>query len=303
LDTDNAGAAFEVRDPLPFPTTPWLTGQGRNEAFKKLTVHWPSVAKFTLAIAVSQVYDREIPVYLPAAVPMREWKIPEGALAEKPKLTAITKDGARLEGFSPDKYSYTVTLPYDVGEKPQYGYYAEEGAEVRVLESANISGQTKFLVKDAASGLYALYTVTSKIEGYIGRLPGAKELPIVSVTASAEPEPENNAQTVIDGVYETRWAAMDDAWLTAELTETADVYAVGLVWYLGDSRSYVYDLEVSEDGENWTQVFSGTSSGKTTEYECLLLGGLKAKYVRYQGHGHLSGAWNNVSEIRVYARG
>ena len=80
------------------------------------------------------------------------------------------------------------------------------------------------------------------------------------------------------------------------------VYAVGVMCYLGDQRKYLFDLEVSEDGENWTPVYSGNSSGTTNEMECFLLGGVKAKYVRYQGHAHSAGSWNNISELRVYVR-
>lgn len=303
LDSDNAGAVFEVRDALPLPTTPWLEGQGRNEAYQKLTIHWPKVHKFTLAVAVSQVLDLTIPVYHPEVVPMRQWQIPKGKIAEKPVLNTITKDGARLAGFSPNKYSYVVTLPYDVSEKPVYGYYADENIEVQLIEEpANITGQTKFLIKDTKSNMYSVYVIMTRIEGYIGRLPGAKELNIVSVEASSEPEPQNPATAVLDGVYETRWAASGDVWLNVELQRPTEIYAVGVLWYLGNTRSYIYEIETSEDGENWEQVFSGKSSGSTTDFECQLLGGVKAKFLRYKGYGHLAGEWNNISEIRVYER-
>ena len=87
-----------------------------------------------------------------------------------------------------------------------------------------------------------------------------------------------------------------------ELEEATEVYALGIAWYLGDQRNYKYEVEISEDGENWTEVYAGSSSGTTTQLESILLGNQKAKYVRYQGHGHAAGTWNNITTMRVYGR-
>lgn len=76
LDSANGGAAFEVRDALPLETTPWLEGQGRNEAFKKLTIHWDSVQDFTLCVMVTQVTNPVVAPDMPAVVPIAEWEIP-----------------------------------------------------------------------------------------------------------------------------------------------------------------------------------------------------------------------------------
>ncbi|MDR0405301.1 MAG: discoidin domain-containing protein, partial [Clostridiales bacterium] len=268
------------------------------------TIHWRNAQKYNLAVAVSQVIDPSIPYTKPEFTPMREWKIAEGELAEKPKLSAINKDGVRLEGFSPDKYSYVVNLSYDTTEAPQYSFHAEDSVEVTQVDSGGMTGMTKFIVKNKDSEQYALYTVTSKLQGYFGAIPGAKEAEIVKVTASAEPEYDagNRATSVLDGSYTTRWTATDDAWIMLELKNSVNVYAIGVAWFSGDSRTYIYDIEISEDGKEWKQVYSGTSSGSTTDLECFLLGDARAKYIRYQGHGHAAGNWNNVTEMRVYTK-
>jgi len=304
LDSDNAGAKFEVRPALPLETTPWLEGQGRNENYQKLAIHWKSARHFTLAVAFSQVLDRQVPAYRPEVVPMSEWTIEDGEISPKPTLKAITQDGKLLEGFSPDKYSYTINLPYDTVTAPKFDFYADDNIEVTVIGTDKMVGTTKYLIKDKRNNNYALYTVTTKIQGYIGVIPGTKEAKIINVTASAEPEADagNVAKNVLDGNFTSRWTATGDAWITLELEEVTELYAVGIAWYSGDSRFYVYEIEVSEDGENWTEVHSGTSSGATTDLECILLRNTKAKYVRYKGHGHLAGEWNNITEMRVYIK-
>ncbi len=303
LGSDDGGAKFEVRDALPLDTTPWLEGQGRNEKYKKLTIHWDNVQSYTLALAVSQVIDRSVPTYTQEVVPIANWEIPDGEIVPLPKLNSITMDGAALQGFKPDQYTYTVNLPYDTEEKPVYAYTVDNNLDVTVEESEKIIGNTKFIVHDKETGKYAVYIISTHVNSYIGQIPGSKELNIVGVTASDEQASEGNyAVGVLDNDYMTRWAAMDDAWLTVELAEPTEIYALGFTWYLGDQRTYIYDVEISEDGENWTQVYSGLSSGTTKGMESILLGNQKAKYVRYQGHGHSTGNWNNLSAVRVYGK-
>lgn len=304
LDSDNAGAVFEVRDPLPLPTSPWLEGQGSNEDYKKLTIHWPSVQKFTLCVAVSQQLDPSLPVWQPEVKPIKDWEIEDGALIDKrPILDSITMNGVVLEDFKPEKYSYTVLLPYDMEEAPTFACSAPEGTEVQIIPSENMSGGTKFILHDQ-NGESAVYTVTTKPVGYFGPMPGGIEAEVVNVTASAEPEyaSGNRAVCVLDDNYESRWTATGDAWIALELKEPVNVYAVGTAWFSGASRRYIYELEISENGTDWTEVYRGESSGETNELECIIVGDKPAKYVRYKGHGHTEGSWNNVTEMRVYMR-
>ena len=247
--------------------------------------------------------DRSVPTYTQEVVPIANWEIPDGEIVPLPKLNSITMDGAALQGFKPDQYTYTVNLPYDTEEKPVYAYTVDNNLDVTVEESEKIIGNTKFIVHDKETGKYAVYIISTHVNSYIGQIPGSKELNIVGVTASDEQASEGNyAVGVLDNDYMTRWAAMDDAWLTVELAEPTEIYALGFTWYLGDQRTYIYDVEISEDGENWTQVYSGLSSGTTKGMESILLGNQKAKYVRYQGHGHSTGNWNNLSAVRVYGK-
>ncbi len=305
LDSDNGGAKFSVMDPLPLPTTPWLKGQGTNETYKKLAIHWDSVQNFTLAVAVRQVITEELDTdYQEPVTPIDQWTLPDGKLEERPVINAITQNGKMIEGFSAGKTSYVIQLPYDTEEKPDYQVEAGENQEVTKIDCEGIVGMTKFIIRDTTNNKCSCYSVTTKIGTHIGVIPGVKEIEIESVTASAEPEAEagHRAICVLDGDYITRWTATDDAWIMLELKEPTEAYALGVAWYQGDNRTYLYDVEVSEDGENWKQVFSGTSSGMTTDMECLLLGNQRIKYVRYQGHGHAIGQWNVISEMRVYKK-
>ena len=54
---------------------------------------------------------------------------------------------------------------------------------------------------------------------------------------------------------------------------------------------------ISDDKINYTKVYSGTSGGFSSEWEYLPLP-VKARYVRYVGHGHAEGEWNSIIEFR-----
>jgi len=306
LDSDNAGAQFEIRETQPFPTTPYVEGQGLKGNFKKLAIHLDGAQDYTLAVAVRQIFDDALDApYEGKVIPISEWSIPDGEMEPLPELVSIRCDGKVLEGFDPAKTSYVNTLSYDAETKPVYTYEAKEGQEVTVMDYEGVTGVTKYIVRDTKTNYCQVYTIITRINGYMGVIPGTKELPIKSVTASAEPEYDagNRAVCVLDGDFATRWTATDDAWICLELEEPTEVFAIGMAWNAGSSRQYLYDLEVSEDGTNWTTVMKECASTGTTDgFETYLLGNKKVKYVRYQGHGHSAGTWNNVTEMRLYAR-
>ena len=122
----------------------------------------------------------------------------------------------------------------------------------------------------------------------------------VAVTASDEPQPENAAANAADASLSTRWSAENNAWLQLDLGEVKQLGTAAVAIYRGNERINYFDLQVSEDGTNWTTVFEGGSSGTTTELEQYDLGGISGRYVRFFGHGLNNGTWNSVTEFRVY---
>ena len=68
--------------------------------------------------------------------------------------------------------------------------------------------------------------------------------------------------------------------------EVKEIDAFGLAFWKGAERTYSYEILVSEDGENFTEVLSGESSGKSEEIEVMLLEeSVSARYVKYIGYG------------------
>lgn len=123
----------------------------------------------------------------------------------------------------------------------------------------------------------------------------------VSVTQSGDDGAGNVISNSIDGDLGTRWAPEGKDGAAWGIYDLGDVYAldsVQLAYYNGSSRTYYFEIAVSEDGKNYTTVISdGKSSGKTNELETYDLGGVKARYVKYIGGGNSLNLWNSVTEI------
>lgn len=122
---------------------------------------------------------------------------------------------------------------------------------------------------------------------------------IVSVTASGSDG--NVPENTIDESYDTRWSAEGDAYVVYELEKASPIGYVGIAQYNGiDGKQGVFELQVSNDGINWTDVWAGKASGTTTAMEPYDMKGTVAKYVKYNGHGRTNSAWNSVTEVKIF---
>lgn len=131
-----------------------------------------------------------------------------------------------------------------------------------------------------------------------------KQIPVYAVEASGDDG--NIAQGAVDGSFMTRWNAFGDgSTLTLDFNEVKDVSAVAASFYKGNERKYYFDIQVSEDGENWTTVLSDQESSGTADEEVLEMfefeEPVKARYLRYLGHGSSSNDSNNIYEIIAIA--
>ena len=84
-----------------------------------------------------------------------------------------------------------------------------------------------------------------------------------------------------------------------DLGEVKDINCVGLSWYLGNEREAEFEIYVSDDNETWEKVYSGFSTGKTTELENYDISGTKARYVKVQGMSSTNG-WISITEMKVF---
>lgn len=301
-----AGAAFSVMDAVALPTSPDPAEQSINFGVRKLTIHMTDVQEGNLAVWLVPLYEGEpLPSTVPAFTPLSAWTIPDGDLAPRPArpvLDSITVDGLPVAGFKPKGTYYEVSVPFDSSSVPVVG--ASSVHPFTVVQSESVPGTAKVQVRDKDNpNRVNVYTVHFKRLPLIGQPPGMNPYPIAAVEASSVPEAAqgNTPDKTIDGNLDTRWSAPGKQWIRYDLGAVKPVGAVSIAIFNGTTRSAYFDIQASVDGQQWTTVFSGESSGTTVQPEAFLLQGVQARYIRIVGSGNSANNYNSITEVAIYS--
>lgn len=89
-----------------------------------------------------------------------------------------------------------------------------------------------------------------------------------------------------------------DAWFVMDLGAEYSLEKVNIAFYNAGTRTFKFDLLVSTDGVNYTNVYDDevTEMSLDTFFE-YDLGGVKARYVKYVGLGNTKNKYNSIKEI------
>ena len=128
------------------------------------------------------------------------------------------------------------------------------------------------------------------------------KIPVFSAAAS-DYQDGNPPEHTLDGNLNTRWSALGDGqWIEYDLRDSTTVGYVKIAWFKGDRRRAAFDIEVSGDGANWIQAYSGQSSGTTLNLASYDFNDVTARYVRTVGHGNTENVWNSITEAEIYGK-
>ena len=126
---------------------------------------------------------------------------------------------------------------------------------------------------------------------------------IKAYDVSFEPETANNRTNMFDNDFSTRYTSYySGSTATFDLGEPTEVDGLAMGFWKGDQREYYFELEVSNDGENFTNVGTYTSSGVTEQYEMFTFPREKVRYIRFVGRENSVNDVNNILELRVIRR-
>ncbi len=114
------------------------------------------------------------------------------------------------------------------------------------------------------------------------------------VTASSS-QTGNEAENVLDNNLNTRWAADGiGQTLTFCLANPTQINSVDIAFYLGNSRTYNFAIQSSNDGVSFSNVATGlVSSGSTLNKELFMFTPTTAKYFRIVGNGNSANNFNS----------
>src|SRR5215204_7768887 len=110
----------------------------------------------------------------------------------------------------------------------------------------------------------------------------------------------NVPQNTLDNNLNTRWSNLGlPSWIQYDLGESQPICSVDVAWYRGDLRVNAFTISGSNDGINFTPIFSGQSSGKTIGLERYDVADTMSRYLRITVTGNTENSWSSISEVRI----
>jgi len=121
------------------------------------------------------------------------------------------------------------------------------------------------------------------------------------VTASSVQEADTPAEAINDGDDTTRWSSLfaDPQWVAIDLGKSVTIDHVKLLWE--DAYASAYSIQVSQDGKNYTDVYS-TQSG-TGDPEMIRFAPVAARFVRVYATKRATKYGVSLFSVEVYALG
>ncbi len=108
---------------------------------------------------------------------------------------------------------------------------------------------------------------------------------------------------MMDGNLTTRWSAQGTGrWALFNLGAVTSFDQLEIAFLYSDLRSYTFDIEVSNDGTNFTTVLGNVSSTLgVLGMQTFNFPTQNAQYIRYFGRGNSVNNWNNIMELNIIA--
>ena len=119
----------------------------------------------------------------------------------------------------------------------------------------------------------------------------------MSVTASGNDG--NVSANTIDDNLATRWSCFGKgSWIMYDLGSTQNITACSIAWYNGNTRKSNFVISLSVDGNTWSNVFSGSSSGGLSLENYAVSG--SGRYVKITVNGNTVNDWASITETKIY---
>jgi hypothetical protein len=127
-----------------------------------------------------------------------------------------------------------------------------------------------------------------------------QKLPIGTVTANGD-DGNHHPPNAIDNNVNTYWSNLGvGSWIQVDLGAKKTVCGVDISWYNGNVHQNNFVISFSNDGNTFTNVMSGTSSGTTSSHESYnLAANTEARFIRITVNGNTLNKWASITEIAV----
>src|SRR5918992_3216936 len=178
-----------------------------------------------------------------------------------------------------------------------------------MILSASLQNYVKKIhVKKAFASITLMMLLALSIGPYVFSLKSTdaqpsdemcEKLPVAKVGANGA-RGASTAAFAVDGDPDTRWANQAvGSFVQLDLGIKKVLCAIDIAWYRGDVRSYNFVISVSNDGANFKDIVSASSTGKTTSAERYNIPDQTARYVRVTVHGNTHNDLGSITEMAV----
>jgi len=117
--------------------------------------------------------------------------------------------------------------------------------------------------------------------------------------AATSAHPQHPAAHAVDDDLATRWSPTGrEGALTMDLGREIMIEGIEIGWHEGLGRRTLFEVQASVDGDDWSEVHSGTSSGDRARPESYQLPERSARYVRVAIAGPQEGAVG-ITHVRL----
>lgn len=260
-----------------------------NTGYRKLAVKARVSGQGTISVLFTPYYGEDSYSFtMDSIVPLSQWNT---FLAEPVALTGLYLDGVALEDFSDSKTVYSLKEDR-VGEITAT---AANGIKLNI-EQAKKVGDTALVKATNDDDVTTTYAITFTNDAQ-KRLDNWSSYAPKEIICSENPDPTAISYTM-DGDLTTMWTVANSAWMMFDLGAVKPVHEVQLYWRDQPTRVETFDIQLSDDAENWRTVWSGESlqSGKLEGYS---FEPTTARYVKVTGHYNTKNAYTSLCEMYV----
>lgn len=296
FSTNASKAELYTMDAVPLETSPNPPGQTENTGIKKIVIKLTASSETYLAVKLAACGTGAVltPVM---DTPLGEWTLPADA------QTAIAENlsfSMQVNGMSVNN---SIQLAEDEVVPTVEAVAEGEDVSIEIMQAKDVSGEAIVKVTDEESGIYNIGIV----DFYVSNLPSIdnyNEIGIVSYTVNDEPEKENPSSHILDNDMTTRWTTHKIGdYAIFDLGSVQKLDAVAIAFWKGLERKYSFDIEVSEDGVNYNNVYSGASYGLGERLDVFPFGEQNTRYIKFINKGNTSGGsainFANMLEFRA----
>lgn len=273
----------------PLPSSPQPPEAKDNSTYRKLAVHVKNVKSPTISMLITPYQeDSSMEFSLESVTPLRMFK---NYLRYPVSVKQLYLDGIPVNGYDSSVSNYVLN-EYAVGT---ISADASDDIEITIKQAEKI-GDTAFVIAESKkTGNRAVYTVTFS-QQIQQQMDISTYTPKSIFTRTGE---TTDTAYLIDGDVSTAWGAPSADWVAFDLGRPKELREMKIVWSQGSARYAFFDIEVSNDKENWTKVYPDGKSYMTDEYESYTFDPVTARYIRLYGKGNTNNSWVTVCEIRV----